>query len=98
MFRANEERNQEWDQQQSPKPFWRAKTHGIANCQLPIANCATNWQLGVGRWTLSVGRFLLMAISSRSVAARVSRASIRQLQPARLPLDLLDYPFESIIG
>jgi len=36
-LRADEERNQEWDQPQSPKPFWRAKSHMIANCQPPIA-------------------------------------------------------------
>jgi hypothetical protein len=29
MFRAHEKRTQERDEQQSPKPFWCAKSHGF---------------------------------------------------------------------
>src|SRR6516225_2411406 len=47
---AHKERNQEWGQQQAPKPFWYAKGHGIANCHLPTADCLTGRQLDVERW------------------------------------------------
>src|SRR4030095_3361759 len=39
MFRAHKERNQERDEQQSPKPFWCAKGHWIVDCRLQMADC-----------------------------------------------------------